>query len=137
MAVKRISPKEAADLQAQGYIYVDVRSAPEFDAGRPASSVNIPIFHRTGMQMSPNPEFLPALKAAFPAGSKFVLGCQGGNRSMRAAEMLAAEGYGEVVEQRAGFGGTQTEPGWANAGLPVESGPAPGRDWESMRKKIG
>ena len=54
---------------------------------------------------------------------------------MRAAEMLAADGYAEVIEQRAGFGGTQTEPGWANAGLPVENGPAPDRDWEAMKKK--
>lgn len=137
MAIKRISPQEAADLQSQGYTYVDVRSAGEFEAGRPASSVNIPVFHRNGTQMAPNPEFLGVLKASFPAGSKFVLGCQGGNRSMRAAEMLAADGYPEIVEQRAGFGGTQTEAGWSNSGLPVESGPAPGRDWESMKKKLG
>ena len=135
MAIKRISPAEAAELQKQGYTYVDVRSAVEFEAGRPAGSVNVPIMHRSGMSMSPNPEFLAALKAAFPKDSKFVLGCQGGNRSMKAAEMLVAEGYAEVLEQRAGFGGSQTEAGWAKAGLPVESGPAPGRDWESMRAK--
>lgn len=136
MAIKRVSPQEAAELQSQSYTYVDVRSPVEFEAGRPKSSVNIPIFHRNGMQMTPNPEFLGVLKAAFPAGSKFVLGCQGGNRSMRAAEMLAADGYAEVIEQRAGFGGTQSEPGWANAGLPVENGPAPARDWEAMKKKL-
>lgn len=135
MAIQRVTPQEAAKLLEAGYTYVDVRSAVEFEAGRPAGSVNIPFMHRTGVGMSPNPDFLAVLKAAFPKDSRFVLGCQGGNRSMRAAELLAAEGYAELVEQRAGFGGTQTEAGWANAGLPVESGPAPGRDWESMRAK--
>lgn len=141
MAIKRISPKEAAELQAQGWVYVDVRSVPEFEAGRPKDSVNLPFMHKSGAGMSPNPEFLDALQKAYPKDSKIVLGCQGGNRSMRAAEMLQAQGWAEVVEQRAGFGGARdmsgrvTEAGWADAGLPVESGPAPGRDWESMKTR--
>ena len=141
MAIKRISPKEAAELQAKGWVYVDVRSVPEFEAARPKDSVNVPLMHKSGGGMSPNPEFLAVLKKAFPPDAKFVLGCQGGIRSMKAAEALQAEGYAEIVEQRAGFGGARdangqvAEPGWADAGLPVESGPAPGRDWESMKTK--
>ena len=131
MAIKRISPKDAADLQAQGYTYVDVRSVPEFEAGRPTGAVNIPFLHRNGMQMAPNPEFLTVLQAAFPPDAKFVLACQAGHRSMNAAELLSTQGYGELVEQMGGF------KGWVEGGLPVETGPAPGRDWESMRTKKG
>ena len=141
MAIKRVSPQEASELQAKGYTYVDVRSSSEFETGRPKGSVNIPFMHKGLTGMSPNPEFLAALKACFPPDAKFVLGCQGGNRSMRAAEMLQSQGYGEIFEQRAGFGGARdasgrvVEAGWAEAGLPVESGAAPGRYWDSMKKK--
>lgn len=139
MPIKRVSPQEAADLQKQGYTYVDVRSVPEFEQGRPTDSVNIPFMHKDGAAMQPNPQFLEAFTKAFPKGTKFVLGCLGGNRSMRAAEMLQAQGYDDILEQRAGFGGARdmagrvAEAGWADAGLPVESGPAPGRDWESKK----
>ncbi len=141
MAIKRVSPAEAADLTKQGYTYVDVRSTAEFERGRPAGSVNVPFFHADPARgMVPNPDFLDAMKRKFPPGSKIVLGCQSGNRSMRAAELLQQNGWGDLVEQRAGFGGardmmgTVSEPGWPAAGLPVEDGPAPGRDWETFSK---
>lgn len=141
MAIKRVSPKEAADLAKQGYTYVDVRSVPEFERGRPEGSVNVPFFHADPARgMVPNPEFLDAMKRKFPAGSKIVLGCQGGNRSMRAAEFLEGQGWSDLIEQRAGFGGARdmsgrvVEPGWVDAGLPVETGAAPGRDWGTLSK---
>jgi len=142
MSIKRVSPKEAAELTQQGYTYVDVRSTTEFENGRPQGAVNVPLMHADPARgMVPNAEFLDVMKKRFPSGSKIVLGCQGGNRSMRAAEMLQAQGWNDLIEQRAGFGGARdmstgrvVEPGWADAGLPVESGPAPGRDWASLSK---
>ena len=131
MPIKRVTPQEAADLQKQGYVYVDVRSVPEFEAGRTKDSVNIPFFHKGALGMAPNPEFLAALKASFPPDAKFLLACQSGNRSMKAAELLLQQGYTDLVEQQGGFAG------WAAAKLPVETGPAAGRDWESMKSKKG
>ena len=125
---KRISPQEAHELMKQGYVYVDVRSEPEFEASHPEGAVNIPLMHRGAMGMTPNPSFLEAFKRAFGPDDKVVLGCAGGNRSMRAAEILEREGYDELVEQRAGFGGAKdaggrvVEPGWQDCGLPCASG---------------
>ncbi len=141
---KRISPKEAHELMGQGYTYVDVRSEGEFEASHPAGAVNIPLMHKGAMGMTPNPQFLAAFKAAFPDpdGAKVIVGCAGGNRSMRAADVLEREGYDELVEQRAGFGGARDaagqvlEPGWQASGLPCESGAPEGRCWQSQKAKI-
>lgn len=139
---RRISPKEAHELMQQGYVYVDVRSVPEYEASHPTGAVNIPLMHRGPGGMSPNPQFLDAFRAAFPEGAKVILGCAGGNRSLRAAEMLEREGYDELVEQRAGFGGARDmsgrvlEAGWQEAGLPCESGAPEGRCWSSQQAKI-
>lgn len=138
---KRISPKEAHELMQQGYVYVDVRSAPEYEASHPEGAVNIPLMHRGAAGMTPNPEFVQAFEKAFPPGSKVVVGCQGGNRSIRAAQILEGEGYDEIVECRTGFGGVRdamgrvVEAGWADAGLPCEAGSPAGRCWESVRAK--
>jgi rhodanese-related sulfurtransferase len=41
---RRVSPQEAKDLMdKEGYVYVDVRSIPEFEAGHPAGAFNVPI----------------------------------------------------------------------------------------------
>lgn len=141
---KRISPKEAHELMQQGYVYVDVRSEPEYEASHPTGAVNIPVMHRGPVGMSPNPQFVAAFRAAFPDpdAAKVILGCAGGNRSMRAAEILEREGYDELVEQRAGFagardmGGRVLEPGWQEAGLPCESGAPEGRCWSSQKARI-
>lgn len=128
---KRVSPQEAAALmREQGFTYVDVRSVPEFEAGHPAGAVNVPLLHRDPFRgMSPNPDFLRVMEAHFPKDAKLVVGCQVGGRSFRACEVLAREGWVNVVDQRAGFGGAQDaagrvlEAGWRDAGLPVETGP--------------
>jgi rhodanese-related sulfurtransferase len=78
--------------------------------------------------MVPNPDFLSAVEAAYPKDTKIVVGCQAGGRSLRAAEMMTGAGYTQIIDQRAGFGGARdafgqvVEPGWAAAGLPVETG---------------
>jgi len=136
---KRVSPKEAHELMKQGYVYVDVRSEQEFEAAHPEGAVNIPLLHKGPMGMTPNPSFLEAFKKAFSPDDKVILGCAGGNRSMKAAELLEREGYDELVEQRAGFGGARdasgavVEPGWQASGLPCESGRPEGRCWESFQ----
>lgn len=142
MTIRRVSPQEASELIQTGYTYVDVRSVPEFQGARPAGAVNVPFMHSDPSRggMTPNREFYDVLKASFPPGSKIILGCQSGVRSMRAAEGLESEGYGDLVELRTGFGGVRdamgrvVEPGWQDSSLPVESGPAPGKDWEAMQK---
>jgi rhodanese-related sulfurtransferase len=136
----RISPQEANEKMAQGYTYLDVRTVEEFEEGHPTGAVNVPLMLRGAGGMVANPEFLPVMTAAFPKDSKIVCGCKGGGRSLRAAQTLLAQGYTDVVDQRAGWDGArdsfgQLEPGWSRAGLPSETGQPSGRAWADMKAK--
>jgi rhodanese-related sulfurtransferase len=136
--VKRVSPAEAKKLVDEGWTYLDVRSEPEFAAGHPAGARNVPLAHSGPKGMQPNPDFLSVVEAVFAKDARVVVGCQAGGRSLRAAEMMAAAGYGQIVDQRAGFGGARdafgqiTEPGWQAAGLPVET-TTPGGSYAELR----
>jgi rhodanese-related sulfurtransferase len=138
---RRISPQEARELmEKQGYVYVDVRSIPEFQAGHPDGAFNVPLMHMGPAGMTPNAEFVEVMQKAFPRDARLVLGCKAGGRSARAAAMLEAAGFANVVDQRAGFEGAPdpatgrvVEPGWRPAGLPVTRNAAPGHDYESLR----
>lgn len=133
--VKRVSPQEAKDLiDGEGYVYVDVRSIPEWDESHPEGSFNVPLMHMGPAGMAPNPDFLAVMEKSFPKDSKLVLGCKGGGRSLRAAGMLEQAGWQTVVDQRAGFDGGG-EPGWRPAGLPVSSDSEPARRYETLKGK--
>lgn len=139
MTVKRVSPQEAdALVKEDGYVYLDVRSIPEFDAGHTPGAYNIPLLHATPTGMRPNGDFMSVVAAVFPKDSKLVLGCRSGNRSLRAAEALLAAGFRQVVDQRAGHEGARDafgqlqEPGWHGAGLQVASEAHPERTYEAL-----
>ena len=140
MAVKRVSPAEARDLiDKQGYVYVDVRSVPEFAAGHPTGAYNVPLMNMGPGGMTPNADFL-AVMETFPRDAKLVVGCKAGGRSARAASMLESAGYTSVVDQRAGFEGAPDpstgrigEPGWRPAGLPVTTDARPDRTYEALK----
>src|SRR5947209_19770454 len=114
MHITRISPQEAAEKLAQGWVYVDVRDELDFEAGHPRGAVNVPYSRNEA-------RFVETVRARTTA-RKLVLGCKSGIVSVHAAEMLARAGF-EVVEQRAGFDGARgtfgelAEPGWARLGL--------------------
>ncbi|HZU84681.1 MAG TPA: rhodanese-like domain-containing protein [Polyangiaceae bacterium] len=143
MTPTRISPQEASDKLAQGWTYVDVRTVEEFEAGHPPGAVNVPIAHSGPGGMVQNGDFLRVMNAAFGKDAKIVVGCKSGGRSLRAAQMLLADGFVHVVDQRAGWDGARgpfgdvSEPGWSRAGLPAEAGQPSGRAWEDMKKKAG
>ena len=139
MSVKRVSPQEAAALvKKEGYVYLDVRSIPEFDAGHPEGAYNIPLVHAAPSGMRPNEDFMSVVLAIFPKDAKLVIGCRSGNRSLRAAEALISAGFGNVVEQRAGMDGVRNpfgqieEAGWTSAGLEVSVEAHPDRAYEAL-----
>jgi rhodanese-related sulfurtransferase len=139
--ITRISPREASEKLADGWIYVDVRTAEEFEAGHPAGAMNVPISHAGGGGMVPNPDFLSVMKSAFALDGKIVVGCKSGARSLRAAQALVTAGFTNVVDQLAGWDGARsafgqvTVPGWLRAGLPTEEGQPQGRSWQDMKLK--
>src|SRR3954466_1048008 len=107
MAIKRISPEEARDLMSkEGYVYLDVRSVPEFTAGHPTGAYNIPLLDMGPSGMAPNPDFLAVVEKTFPRDAKLVVGCKAGGRSAKAAAVLEQAGYSRIVDQTNGYDGT-------------------------------
>lgn len=140
MELRRISPVEARRLleSGEGYIYLDVRSVPEFEAGHAPGAKNIPILHRTPVGMRPNPDFVSVCEKALGKHAKIITACQVGGRSMRAAQVLIASGFENVVDMRGGFGG-ETDPmgrlvypGWAPRGLPVTTEAASDETYDGL-----
>jgi rhodanese-related sulfurtransferase len=136
MPVKRVSPEAALELmQKEGYVYVDVRSIPEFEAGHPEGAFNVPLVHRGPHGMTPNTDFLSVMEKAFGKSARIVVGCASGGRSLQAATILLASGFTDVIDQRAGFLGA-TEPGWASAGLPTAKNAPSERTYPALRDKV-
>lgn len=126
--MKELSPQEAYDLMQSDpeYIYLDVRSVPEFEAGHATTAINIPIAHLIpGAGMSPNQDFVAVVEATLPKNAKVVVGCKTGGRSARACEVMSQMGYTDVANVRGGFVGAMdnvgrvTEPGWSMLNLPT------------------
>jgi rhodanese-related sulfurtransferase len=123
----RISPEETKKLldSNEGYVYLDVRSTPEFRAGHVPGARCVPVMEPAGGIMAPNARFIEQVGAIVPKDGKLIVGCQHGVRSQRAAAMLAAAGYMQVFDMRGGFEGELdhygciTYPGWSALGLPV------------------
>lgn len=140
--IERISPAEAfAKMNDEAFTYVDVRTEQEFEAGHPASSVNVPSMLAGPDGMTPNPEFLGVMERAFAKDAPLILGCKTGNRSMRAARILLDAGFTRILEQRAGWDGAKgsfgevAEPGWSRTSLPAETGAPAERSYAAMRAK--
>ena len=137
---KNVTNKEAHDLLqgAEKYIYIDVRSIPEFQNGHPSGAANVPVFHREHMGLVPNPDFVIVVEAHFPRDSKLLIGCQSGKRSEQAAEALVAAGFQDVTNVKGGYGGVKdpagqvVEPGWFEQGLPTDYGEPEERSYEAL-----
>jgi rhodanese-related sulfurtransferase len=133
MSIRRVSPQDAKALVASdGYVYVDVRSIPEFEGGHPEGAYNVPVAHAGPGGMAPNGDFVAVMEKGFGKDAKLVLGCRSGGRSFHAAQVLQSAGFANLVDQRAGFEGAGSEPGWRPAGLPTAANAEPGRDYASL-----
>lgn len=141
---RRVTPQQASEMmEKEGYVYVDVRSVPEFKAGHPAGAYNVPLMHMGPQGMTPNLDFLGVMGQAFPRDARLVVGCKGGGRSMRAAVMLEQAGFTSVAQQMAGFDGAPDPStgamvaGWRAQGLPVSQDAPAERTWEGVLAKGG
>lgn len=93
---------EVADLAKTGALMVDVREHQEWEAGRIASAVHLPLSE------------LPNRWQELPDADCTVFICRSGGRSLAAAEAFAASGRSGCVNLA---GGVQ---GWVQAGLPFD-----------------
>ena len=144
MEIKRITPEQAKELldSGQGYVYLDVRTVPEFDAGHVPGGKNVPVMEADDYgRMQLNPRFVSIVEKNLGKGAKCITGCQKGGRSLKAAEQLLAAGFSNVVDMRGGFGGETDQmgrlsfPGWEPRGLPVSTDSAPEDRYENLAKK--
>jgi len=144
--MKEVSPQKAHDLMQadQEYIYLDVRSVPEFDAGHPAKAINIPLLHFTpGAGMSPNLDFAAVVEANIPKDAKLLVGCKTGGRSAQACAILDQMGYSNAANVRGGYAGAMdqtgriVEPGWSMLNLPVSTDLDEESSYESLAAKAG
>jgi rhodanese-related sulfurtransferase len=137
--VRSVTPEEAAALLAEGYVYVDVRSEPEFEAGHVPGALNVPLNHQGPAGMTPNPEFLSVMEQAFGKGERLVVGCKMGGRSKKAVEQLVKAGFQNLADMPAGWSGSRdafgrTVPGWSASG-PVEKGKPAGQSWADVKQR--
>src|SRR5215471_2136674 len=98
--MKEVSPQEAHDLMQSDpeYIYLDVRSVPEFEAGHPVRAINIPLMNLVpGAGMSPNPDFVAVVEATLLKDAKQVMGCKGGGGSAGNCVQLSKMGFKNVA----------------------------------------
>ena len=94
-----LDPEQAAALLDRGNaVLLDVREPAEWAAGHAPQAVHLPL-----AQVTPD---------AVPEGGTVVAVCRSGNRSGKAADLLAAAGI--PVHNLAGGMGA-----WSRAGLPV------------------
>src|SRR5690349_10983421 len=140
--MRQTNPQEAYQTlqEDKDTLYLDVRTVPEFENARPLSALNIPVVlpdASTG-QMLPNADFMPTVKANLPKDAKIIVGCMSGGRSQLAAELMEREGYQHVSNMQGGFGGKRDAQGkvvvqgWRDSGLPIESGDAGSRSYDSL-----
>ncbi len=140
MDIKRISPEEAKELldSDEEYVYLDVRSIPEFEAGHAPGARNIPLLHRTAAGMQPNGDFVNVCEKALGKDAKIITACLKGGRSLKAAQILTANGFANVVDMRGGFMGEPgpfggiAYPGWRPRGLPVTTEAAEDETYEGL-----
>lgn len=139
MALRRVKPEEAKRMMdEEGFVYLDVRSVPEFEQGHPTGAYNVPLMHMSSVGMQSNADFMDVVTRAFAKDTKIVVGCKSGGRSLRAAESMLAAGFTTVVDQLAGFSGAAdafgrvAEPGWLAKGLGTSTTAESGRSWAEL-----
>lgn len=131
-----VTPPEAKKIldSDQRFIYLDVRTVPEFVEGHAPGAWNVPVVLPAagGTAMERNPKFLPTIAANFSKDQHMIIGCRSGGRSALAADLLRDAGYKSVRNMEGGFGGSEDVPGWAECGYPVEKGSGGERSYEAL-----
>lgn len=127
MPVHRVSTSRILELVDEGIVYLDVRSVPEFEAGHVPGAYNIPLMHRGPAGMQPNPQFETQVESTFEKQQPIIVGCRSGQRSARAAAMLAQRGFETLYDHAGGWAGNAEDPGWPESGGAVSNETTPGR----------
>lgn len=121
--IQRLSPEESAARLGGGAKLVDVRAPEEFADGHPDRAVNVPLTRFVEGRLVDDDTFVARMREAYGASTPIAILCRSGVRAERAATLLEAAGYTDLVVVRGGYEGTRgpfgevLEPGWRRAGL--------------------
>jgi len=129
MPITQLEPQEAKSAmdEADGSVYLDVRTEIEFAQGHPTGAINIPFALAGAGGMMPNSDFLDVVqKVLTDKDQPIFCGCQVGGRSQMAADLMTQAGYTNLVNVQGGFGGRVENgalvvTGWRDLGLPVDN----------------
>ena len=144
--MQQVTPQQAYELMTGNpqYIYLDVRSVPEFEAGHAVGAINIPLMHLVaGQGMTPNPDFVRVVEANLPKDAHRVVGCKTGGRSARACDIMSQLGYADVTNVLGGFVGQSdntgqvVQPGWSMLSLPLCTTCKDEARYDSLAKTTG
>jgi rhodanese-related sulfurtransferase len=109
--IENLTPEQVEAALAGGdAVLVDIRDAPELEAGRIPGSVHV---SRGMLEFRADPES-PYHQEALDPSKRVILHCASGGRSALAAVTLKDMGYDDVAHLDGGFNG------WKDAGKPVE-----------------
>ncbi|HEY6561085.1 MAG TPA: rhodanese-like domain-containing protein [Polyangiaceae bacterium] len=138
--IKPVSPQQAAELQKDGALYLDVRTEQEFAEGHAPGALNVPLLHQAAGGMQENSEFLQVMQSAFAKDARLVVGCRSGVRSRRAAGLLIQAGFSDVADMTGGFEGGRDAfgralAGWRQQNLPVEVGSPDGQSYADVKQR--
>lgn len=146
MPYKTITPDEAKKLldSEAGYLYIDVRSTPEFQEEHALDAHQVPLadIDPGSGAMIPNVEFENVMEKLFPKDAKLILACAAGGRSQAACEMLTNKGYTNLHNMYGGFlgakdpYGTVLQEGWKGMGYPSANGGEGGVPYEEILKRM-
>lgn len=141
MAIDELSALEAAkvlDSDATA-VYLDVRTAREFEQGHAVGAYNVPVvFLEPGQPARPNADFNAIIERHFTRDRRLIVGCQSGVRSMKACQLLSEAGYTQLTNVAGGFGSARDRSGqvlavgWREAGLPVATEAGEGRAYDDL-----
>ncbi|KAL3141731.1 hypothetical protein ABBQ32_004413 [Trebouxia sp. C0010 RCD-2024] len=139
--VKNVTCAAAGQMMKEGWTLLDVRPKSEHKKASVDGSVSVPVYVDEedlsfgalvkqatalgmggwwlgGGHMKPNPQFLSQVQQQVPKqGSKVIVACQKGLRSLAACEQLSRAGYQDVAWVNGGFDTARKED------LPVVSAP--------------
>lgn len=127
-----------ARLDSGDWIYLDVRSIPEYEAGHVPGAYNVPLLHLTPHGMEPNDDFVAVVERRFGKDAPIVVGCKVGGRSARACDLLASRGYTRLANMDGGFSGRydplgrHVQAGWSELSYPVSEEPVEGRTYREL-----
>jgi len=92
-----MSPPEAANLlSSPGHVYLDVRTASEYEAYRVPNTFNIPVFESGAYGLEPVEDFVDKVRETFgdpELAPMFIVGCKIGQRSLAGVVKLREQGY--------------------------------------------